>query len=87
MQQSEITCTYIVSEERIDCEDKLYLDIFILYTPGIYVSQKNDWSFNWNAYSMYKSWMQYEHNMLSFFEVEREFPPKIIQSNHFSVLG
>ena len=57
MQQSEITCTYIVSEERIDYEDKLYLDIVILYTPGIYVSQKNDWIFNWNAYSMYKSWL------------------------------
>ena len=55
MQQSEITCTYIVSEERIDCEDKLYLDIVILYTLGIYVSQKNVWIFNWNAYSMYKS--------------------------------
>ena len=66
MQQSEITCTYIVSEERIDYEDKLYLDIIILYTPGIYVSQKDDWIFNWNAYSMYKSWLiecKYEHNM------------------------
>ena len=42
MQQCEITCTYIVSEERIDYEDKLYLDIIILYTPGINVSQKND---------------------------------------------
>ena len=57
MQQSEITCTYIVSEERIDYEDKLYLDIIILYTPGIYGYQKNVWIFNWNAYSMYKSWL------------------------------
>ena len=42
MQQSEITCTYIVSEERIDCEDKLYLNMIILYTPGIYGYQMND---------------------------------------------
>ena len=40
MQQSEITCTYIVSEERIDCEDKLYLDMIILYIPGIYVYKR-----------------------------------------------